>query len=367
MWDENNQCKIFSKDIYLEKDKFIKLCNDLNVDANNRLLEIYEKNDLIYPVYRIIRQEDYLQIIFEQSYNSFYRTNNIIEVPDKYGDLLQFEYEKLNNWYHPIFPQFHSVLKDGHPLDQAYKLGESFIEKPSKENYKKWDEYIVEVKANIETTQIKEKKSIARLFYSPWQIYLLEEANRKHTRKVNVLIPLKEDEKYILQEPPQKLTLTQWNEYFKSLWEYRFKDDLLYEIYLNSIDGHILEGEPAKNFHEERKKIAENIYFHHSYKSWIKFLRALCGLYFDYQNREKIKLSLCVKKDVKFIIDILRFGAEKKYREIINDVGMVVGNRTFCYISPLENIYPEYESYLRREAKLSLDSVLKSYNNEMQE
>lgn len=365
-WMEDDRCPVSSGDIYIELDKFKKLCNDLNVHCSDRLLEAYEKHGLFYPIFRINRPKDYLQSIFEQNHGTN-RFKHVIEVPDEYGNLLKFEHEELCRWDHPILPGFDKALSEGHPLEQAHKRGESFIEKPSKDTYRNWEDYKVILEITINGSSLKTTESTARHYYSPWQIYLLEEANRRHTRYFNVLINLKEGEKYILNEQPQKLLLAQWQDYFKSLWDYKFKENLLFTKALTCVAGNILEGKDNENFHNSCEKIANDICLQYSYESWVEFLNALCALYSEYQEREKHRLSKCVKKDIRSVIDISMFGFRKTYRDIIKDVGTVIGGRSYFYVSPLERICPEYEGFLKREANPLLESVLDDYNKEVPE
>jgi hypothetical protein len=363
-WLEDDKCSLNDGDVYLESDKFIKICNELNVQVSNRLLEVYEKHELLYPRYRMNRPKNYLQKIFEQNHGAG-RFKDVIEAPDEYGNLLKFEYEELSRWQHPVFKEFDLALDEGHPLEQAYKRGESFIGKPSKDTYRNWEDYKVVLEMTVNGTPLKTTESTARHFYSPWQIYLLEESNCRHTRHVNVLIKLNDGNKYILNEQPQKLLLAQWQDYFKSLWDYRFQENLLFAKVLEGVTGNILEGKDNENFHNGLKKMANDIGLQYSYKEWIDFLKTLCKLYFDYREREKYRLSKCVKKDIRVVIDILMLGFVKNYREIINDIGTVLGGRSYFYVTPLERIYPEYESFLKRESKPLLESVLEDYNKEI--
>jgi len=362
VWSENNKCPIKPKNIYLEIDEFRKLCGECNVSVSERVLESYEKNDLLYPIYRLHRPKEYLQKIFEHKYSPDHA--KAIEVPDEYGSLLKFD-EESDKWKHPIFPEFDKTLKEGHPLDQAYKRGEPFIEKPSKDIFKNWREYEIVLELAYDGSTKKQRSSTAFFYYSPWQIYFVEEANRKHICRINVLMPLGEGEKYVFSEPAQKLALTEWQDHFKMLWEYRFKENLYFEKALEGSKNNILEGADLKQFHEDCNKVAIGVCSHHPYESWIEFLKVLCELYFDYQKREQYKLSNCLKKDIRGIIDILMYGFGKTYRDVINDVGMILGSRTYFDVSPLERIYPEYESYLKRESKLLLESLLKDYNDEV--
>jgi len=126
-------------------------------------------------------------MLFEQRHRSD-RTPNVIKEPAECKRLLKFESEELDRWRHPIFPEFNRALIAGHPLDQAYKRGESFVQDSSKEIYKDWDEYKVILETTIEGKPLRSTDTLARHFYSPWQIYVLDEANRKHICRVNVLM-----------------------------------------------------------------------------------------------------------------------------------------------------------------------------------
>jgi hypothetical protein len=363
-WLEDDKCPVGAGNIYIELDKFKKLCNELSVQCSDRLLEAYEKHGLFYPIFRINRPKDYLQSIFEQNHGTN-RFKQVIEVPEEYVNLLKFEHKELCSWNHPMMYGFDKALSEGHPLEQAYKRCESFIVSPSKDTYCNWDDYKVTLEMTSGDTPLKKIELATRHFYSPWQIYLLEESNRKHTRHMNVLINLREGEKYIFNEQAQKLLLARWQDYFKLLWDYRFKENLLFTKALTCVAGNILEGKDSENFHNSCEKIANNTCLQYSFESWMEFLKALCALYSDYQEREKHRLSKCVKRDIRSVIDISMLGFRKTYRDIISDVGTVIGGRSYFYVSPLERIWPEYEGFLKREAKPLMESVIEDYNKEV--
>lgn len=350
------------KDIYLEIEAFKKLGSACHIDASGQLLEAYEKRGLFFPIYQINLPRKYLQTIFEQERGQS-RHSGSLSIPKLYESLWHFENREQCMWNHPKLPGFEKVLKDGHPLEQAHNRGERFIVRPSKKPFKKWDKNEAVLEAQYNGQVIKNRVSTIKRYYSPWQIYLLEELNRRHIRKINVLVKLKKGERYILSEPPSQLRLAEWQGHFNALWEYKFKENLVFAKDLESIDGNILEGAAARRFHETCKGIAIATFSKHSYKSWIEFIRILCGLYFEYQEEEKVKLSRCVKRDIKSTIDFIRQGAGKNYFELIDDVGMVIDGTQFLDVPPLERIYPEYERYLGREAFHEIESTLKYYNN----
>ena len=233
-------------------------------------------------------------------------------------------------------------------------------------------------KANVGTQYLGlyEEKGLIRPikenFYSSWQIYLLEEANRNFVRSVNILKDFEEFKFHwnslylkLAGISTDSLSLTKWQDFFVAIWDYRSKKNLVLSAITADEKGFfILEGEKAKKFYDERKKIAKNIAAKFSYPQWIEFLKQLCDLYYQYKNAEKIKLSKCVKRDIITNIDILMLGLSIQYRKIIEDVGFI-WNQRIRHIPALEEIISEWETFLKREAKFHLEFILEDYNKVM--
>jgi len=70
------------------------------------------------------------------------------------------------------------------------------------------------------------------------------------------------------------------------------------------------------------------------------------------------------KKDIRVTIEILMLDFDVEYRKIIEDVGFVWNQKT-RHIPVLEEIVPEWESFLKREALPYLESVMRDYNSEI--
>jgi hypothetical protein len=360
MCNEVNTIKFSGKDIYLEKRQFLEKCKKLNVSVS--YLEIYEEFDLLYPIYRIIKPKEYMQVIFEQ--NHVPNPENVRKVPDQYDELLKFENKELSRWHIPTFQEFEKALIDGHPLDQAFERSASFIQKPSKDNFKKWKYYEIKLEITPRNRPLRHTDSIAVNYYSPWQIYLLEEANRKHNYENNILYDVPQND---IPKKTRKLDTIEYQIYFETLWEYKFKETLLLMKYSNNIKKSIIEGEEYKKLYNDQKDVAIKLVSSRLYKEWIIFLKYCCSLFFDYQRREKQSLSKCIKRDIRSVIDLILYGTDKKYNQLIEDVGMNVDGATSIEVPPLEIIFPEYENKLKRDAKPLLESVLNSYNSELPE
>ena len=233
-------------------------------------------------------------------------------------------------------------------------------------------------KVNISTQylEIYEEKGliypIKENSYSPWQIYLLEEANRNFVRNVNILEDFEEFKFHrnplylkIAGISTDSLSLTKWQDFFVVIWDYRFRENSILSQFTPKQSGFfILEGKEAEKFYNRREKLAKTIASRFSYSQWIEFLKQLCNLYYQYRDTEKIKLSECVKKDIRVTIKILMMAFGIEYRKIIEDVGFVWNQKT-RHIPVLEEIIPERKTFLKREAKFHLEHILDEYNKEM--
>jgi hypothetical protein len=364
----SNDFKIRPKYIYLEIEQFKELCNANLLSISDKLLELYEKHDLLYPIYRIFRPKDYLQLIYKQRYNYEQPYNNEFEIPDQYEKLAKFEYKDLDRWNSHIFQDFEIALDLGHPLDQAYHRGEEFIIKPSKQTFKDWDEYKVNLHALFDNRIIENVISRARHFYTSWQIYILEEINSNYFYETNRLIEVKNRNDFYWKDLPfSKILLNDWREFFNVLGQYRFKVQLLFEKSMEGIKTGILEGEPLHEYHIKERELAKIYISNHNYESWVNFLKVLCGRYFNYLDKEKIKLSQNIKSEIYSVIDLILFSSNKQYRDILNDVGRHIDGRTFLDMLALEHIYPEYDSHLKRKTSFLLSSSLKKFNENVPE
>lgn len=346
-----------TSDIYLELDKFKKLCNECHIDVSDQLLEAYEKHGLIYPAYRVKRPPKYLQLIFEQRGYSY-----CLAVPDRYDKLFKFEQSDLNMWKSPTSPEFDKALSEGHPIDQAYTRSEKFIVKPSSKNFQNWSRYKVKLSKETGGSVVSQRDSLVVHYYSPWQLYLLNEANNAYTLKTNLLLRGRRRVTPYIKSKPCKLKLSEWEEFFESLYLFKFKENLLFSKACNGIEGNFLDGVNAKRFHNNYRTLAKAVYSAHFHERWVDFLRSLCELYFGYQKDEKTNPSKCLKEDIGAIIDLIMSGASKNYKDLVNEVGMIIGGIQHLGTPPLEKIYPDYESYLKRESLDELESAWNYYN-----
>lgn len=355
-WLDNVKIPYSDYDLYVDVERFKEFCKKLKV--NPAYLGTYEKYKLIYPIYRVFRPKEYLQAIFEQKYNN----PEQICIPDHY--LMLFEIEDQISVYQLYRgAKFWNLINKGHLLDQACAQNNPFVRKLDTDSFVPRCKYRVNL---IKKNGIKKEDYVVRDFYSPWQIYLLEEANRKFMTNVNVLKEFDEYKRSLKlhrEFSPRTLSLIKWKDFFEAIWDYRFRENLLLlNFTLDKTGFFILEDKEAEKFYNECEKIAKVIALRFSYSQWIDFLKQLCALYFQYKDAEKIGLSECVKKDIRVIIDILMMTFGVEYRKIIENVGWIINGHKFFMYAPLERIFPEWETFLKKEAKSHLGSILENYN-----
>jgi len=295
-WLDNVKIPYSDCDLYIERDKFVKICKELNISPV--YLDTYEKHKLMYPIYRIFRPKEYLQTIFEQQYNN---PEQIYDISDHYLMLFEIEYRILPAWTLYRGAKLWDLINNGHPLDQAYAQNNPFVSKLDAKSFiPRWNYKVTLTRKE----GIKKEDYAVKDFYSPWQIYLLEEANQNFVKSVNIL---EDFEKFkfhwnliyskLARISADSLSLTKWKDFFIAIWNYRFKQNLVLSYFTSNHSGvFILEGEENKKFYNECARIAKSIASEFTYTQWIGFLRLLCSLYYQYRNKEKVKLSECVKK-----------------------------------------------------------------------
>src|SRR3972149_10917835 len=163
---------------YLEAKEFVEYCKANNVDASLYILEAYEKIGLLLPIYRFIAPDEYVHALFEYNHKNSFVPNVPFDIDNKWPEI-----EALRTALrHYSFKPFSLALNHGHPLDYAYQSKNPFLQKPSKEDFKPWEEHKI-IAGTIDGHPIKEET--AEHYYTPWQIFVLDELNLMHTIEEN--------------------------------------------------------------------------------------------------------------------------------------------------------------------------------------
>ncbi len=350
---------------YLSSEEFVEYCKANNVDASLNVLEAYEKAGLLIPFYRLVFPDEYTRALFEYDYKINNTTLDASFDDDKWQEIEQLR-TALHSYSFKPLPQFDFALKHGHPLDYSYQNKNPFLQKPDKENFKPWEKYKI-VAGTIDGHSVK--KDTAEHYYTPWQIFILDELNLMHTIEENYATKQKKGWG-IFRKELQPSKLGSFCEYFHTISNYRMMEALIWHDITFDVKSSVIEGELFKQLSTRTAEQAVKEYGKHSFPEWIKFIRKLVELYNEYTKREKIKLADELKRFLTSTINMLMDATKKSFEEIKNDYdGRFKGFRCQCrdegimiYPGELERIYPDEVKESKELARRSFHSQIKEIN-----
>lgn len=349
---------------YVEAKEFVEYCKANNVDASLHILEAYEKVGLLLPIYRLITPDEYIRALFEYNHRNPFDPNAPFDIDGEWQAIEQLRTALSNYSFKPL-PQFSVTLTHGHPLDFGYQSKTPFLQKPSKENFKPWEEY--KIVATINGHIFKEEK--AEHYYSSWQIFVLDELSLMHTIEENYATKQKKGWG-IFKKELQPTKLISFFEYFQTISNFEMMESLIQHDITFDVRSMVIEGELYKQLKMRTAEQAKKEYEQHPYPEWIKFIRKLVELHTEYTEREKIKLSNECKRFLTSTINMIIDATKKSFEEISADYdGNFEGCRGLCgeegvyfYPGELERIYPDTVKEAKERARWAFESQIKQFN-----
>jgi len=153
---------------YLTAKEFIEHCKAHNVETSLDALEAYEKVGLLSPIYRLVVPNEYICALFEYNHRIPCDPNASFDVENKWPEIIELV-NALSSYNFPPSSHFKRALENGHPLDYAYKSKNPFLQKPSVNDFRSWEEYII-VAGIIDGHPAREE--VAEHYYAPWQVFV---------------------------------------------------------------------------------------------------------------------------------------------------------------------------------------------------
>src|SRR5665648_241873 len=168
---------------YLEQNDFIKFCKGNSVKVSPSDLELFERNELLYPIKRWVCPEEFA--ICKQQFGY---------IPD---DIQKFNlnYLPLQELEEDIF-KFLSLIhmdKINHPFDEMGANWQVYLTSPLDNKFTDWNDYKVNYTyagESWKTTRIKN-------YYSYWQIYEIDGINQFRTGLYDIRFDGKENNYYL--------------------------------------------------------------------------------------------------------------------------------------------------------------------------
>jgi len=245
---------------------FANYCEINKVWASTGILEKYEENNLLLPIYRLMYPEDYVRTVILDRFPSQQVVVNPPEWLKELSNRLDILKDRLSEDCYKM------VLSDGHPLDWLFKKGIPEFFRPNKDNFIPWKEYIVSVK--IEGREIGDSR--AEHYYAPWQIFALEKLNENHTILENFATGYKKGWG-ILRKELIPSRILKYSDIFQSLTEYMMIDKILYNYYSQKGASQIPEEKSV------RDKEAQKVYLRHTHNEWINLIRKMIEIYVEHR------------------------------------------------------------------------------------
>lgn len=383
---------------YLEAQKFIDYCKANRVNASFNVLETYEKYGILKPIYRLIVPEEYVKAKYEYNHFDYQKELQelVQEVKTKYGHDKRNHYVpkiKFNcpfKWkpietlinamsrYSIMVPitqkdgsrdisHLENIIENGHPLERKYPKNNSFLKVPDKNDFRPWKEYevVVEIKDGYPV-----KENTAEEYYAPWQIFVVDELNYRHTIEKNYLT--KEVKGWsVIKENIHKSRILEFSDLFQTVSNFRMLKSIIWIIETDDVKGNVIEGKRYKTLEERTKKIAKKEYKCHE-DEWLKFIRKLVELYNHYTELEKNKLSQELKRFLGDTATMVIMARDIDFKTLCDEYGE--GNKSWgikiiddirVYYKGLEKIFSIEENQLREHAHSIFPSYIKQINESL--
>lgn len=339
---------------FLETEKFLDLCNNLDIEALDwrieaEWLEYLEKEKLLFPFYRIV---------FSKSYATyFHKHRNYLdfEIPKKWA--------KFNSRVNLIEDEIDKIFVFN-ILDKK-KFKNKFLQIPHLTEYIKWN-------YELHRKNFSEKIKKQNNYYQHWQIYHLYEVTKSCSQEYLLNI-FRED--YTLEIFEKGLNPKNFYRYTINRKhyhpEYFLNNTILFDMlsfYVSSIyhcnqvpihmwlEYHKLDENKLNAYELKREiRIAKCTIkkYNLDKQQIIDFIKMLSSRYFIYEADNMGKMNLMLKKDIEAMCKLLEDGFETPTENLI---GIIKKVREHYTSRPLEYI-------LRGEIAKAKDNAFRSLRN----
>lgn len=309
---------------FLETEKFLELCNYLEVQTLNwkveaEWLEYLEKEKLLFPLYRVVLPKSYATFI----YRKYHLSKE--DLPPKW--------QKIRTLTDQIEDSDHSS-EIFNVLDKK-RIKNKLLQIPIDSEFTEWNFKAPSKKYKIEINKQKN-------YYQHWQVYHLYELTMscKQQYLINIF-----DEKILAEirekglNPKKMFRYTIRHKYHQT--EYYSENHILFDMlsfYVSGInkcnqipfhkwlDYHKMEEEYLHRFELDREIHIAKVTickYKLNQEMIISFIKILCNRYFIYENEHMDKLILMLKKDVEFLCKLLEDGFGFSTLHLIGEIKRV--------------------------------------------
>jgi hypothetical protein len=347
---------------YMEHTKFIKYCEAYNVYIYEYGLEIYEKEELLFPCFRILYPRELLRRDFRANYLN---DSKSYKIRAEWAPLVNLQ-DLIFKSQHWMYKEFEEAIEHGHPLEQAINDKNPYIVKPETQRFIKWERYNVIV-GKHDSNNMRESR--AKHYYSPWKVFFVYDLKTLNTDEHNRATGSRRGWG-IVDGKLRHSSLVEFNHFYSIVNSFTYRRSLLSIYYFEKTSR---TQQDWKLIVKRKRHIAKGLFSGSIYAEWIRFLRKLIELHERYRGDEKILLSLEAKSSIAKTVIFLRNATDCTFEKICADVsgkfkkrsGVGLENGVQVYPGRLEELFPDEKWDLEQNVRWRLDHQLKEFNSHL--
>lgn len=330
---------------YLLADEFIRLCDIVGLrGCNKRELENYEKSRLMFPAARVVMPDDYATAFW---------LYQLQQTP-------QFEFDEKHLSFHKLDWELRYQIPKQNQQDFRHVIDKSWgttdgLEIPLEKEYVPWDDYTV----NVQIGDRSFKQSTVSHYFHYWQVYELYDVRKYHMGMYvdnSLLIRFGNPNHVVVGELPYFFDALSW---FYALYTTNYSR--FFEGIPPNNDGIILlDQNQQTNLLQSMQVIATDTIrlFKLDEGTLYAGLRMMMELHSCYEEAERFKLSLALKKDIWRFTELISYSigaSPEEISRIAGPMGGYLGNY-------LEILFPNRRKNAREEAFQLLKHLLQEYS-----
>lgn len=311
---------------YLTASDFSSYCKELNLElrtlsqsSSNAELEMYERDQILFPAARIVKADEYVVKRYELDQKT---ETHGTKIPEWY------ELERLLHRRPILDNNANSEL--WHPFDWEFERNNSFLFRPKEQQFKPWGEYRAKVKAS----EFGSMRKTAEHYYHYFQVHQIYAIQRRFPvyAKQNWLIEnvnenLRDRAKHLTPNKDSlSITLEGHFDSFNALsfyiTLYDNEQDRIFENIPEQDGVKTLDNQQYTHYTSQIKAHAQFILgkFDLNTDKLYEFLFYLLKLHNEYERNEYLKLANELYIDIQYLISFIQNIVDLSINEIEKEV-----------------------------------------------
>ena len=349
---------------YLTVSDFSSYCKQLNLElrslslsSSNAELEMYEKDEIFFPVARLIKPDEYMIKRFE-----------LDQEPETYGENIPEWHELERLIYHRPVLDNNNNSELWHPFDWESEQKNRFLFRPEEQQFKPWKEYRVKVKPESENGLFRKTAEHYYHYFQAHQVYaiqkrypvyakhnwLIENVNENLSDRAKYLVPLKGNPSISLEGHTNSFDALS---FYITLYDN--EQDRTFENIPEQDGVKTLDNQQFAHYTSNLKAHAKFVFdkYELSEDKLYEFLFYLLKLHSEYKRSDNLKLANELSTDIQYLTSFVQNVVDLSMYEIEKEIDQRSNSywtREFRHIDKAIKVY-DY-------AKDTFERLLADYN-----